>query len=249
MKSSRAAAAALAQLLGVEEDQFSATTPSGLVEIGLDVEAGEASALRAVAGPGARGGEADGDAAGASSERPIADEQAHGGLSGVGVCESHPGGGGEVGDGPIEGGGHGGRWPLSVSTDRLGMTAIRCAGILSQLAEAGVNVDRSGVGRVVEVYPGATLRGWGLDTSGYRTSAQVREKLLANLCAEAPWLSIGVHGALMVSSGDAFDAVVAALAARAAYLGGYHKPANHQLDAAKVEGWLALPTLSLGDLR
>lgn len=141
-----------------------------------------------------------------------------------------------------------GRWPLSVSTDRLGMTAIRCAGILSQLAEAGVNVDRSGVGRVVEVYPGATLRGWGLDTAGYRTSAQVREKLLANLCAEAPWLSIGVHGALMVSSGDAFDAVVAALAARAAYLGGYHKPANHQLDAAKVEGWLALPTLSLGEL-
>lgn len=40
-----------------------------------------------------------------------------------------------------------GRWPLSVSTDRLGMTAIHCAELLGTFADAGEHVDRSGAGR------------------------------------------------------------------------------------------------------
>ena len=31
-----------------------------------------------------------------------------------------------------------GRWPLSVSTDRLGLTAMRCAGLLGRLEKAGI---------------------------------------------------------------------------------------------------------------
>ncbi|MEG0299727.1 MAG: DUF429 domain-containing protein, partial [Aurantimicrobium sp.] len=54
-----------------------------------------------------------------------------------------------------------GRWPLSVSTDRLGLTAMRCAGLLSRLSASGVEIDRSGSGLVTEVYPGASLRLWG----------------------------------------------------------------------------------------
>lgn len=67
-----------------------------------------------------------------------------------------------------------GRWPLSVSTDRLGLTAMRCAGLLARIAQSGIEVDRSGAGAVVEVYPGASLRLWQLPTAGYRTDPAAR---------------------------------------------------------------------------
>jgi predicted nuclease with RNAse H fold len=138
-----------------------------------------------------------------------------------------------------------GRWPLSVSTDRLGMTAIRCAGLLSQIAGAGVEIDKSGAGRVVEIYPGASLRIWGFDTAGYRASKPARAALIEKLSAEAPWLDLGKHVELMVESCDAFDAVIAALAARFAYLGAYERPTAEQLKLAQLEGWVALPNQPL----
>ncbi len=141
-----------------------------------------------------------------------------------------------------------GRWPLSVSTDRLGMTAIRGAGLLSKFQEAGTAIDRSGSGRIVEIYPGASLRLWELDTVGYRSSEAIRERLLADLQAETPWLNLGTHQQLMVDSCDAFDAVIAALAARSAQLGRYEAPSEAQLERAKIEGWVALPTGRISDL-
>ncbi|MCX8530482.1 MAG: DUF429 domain-containing protein [Rhodoluna sp.] len=138
-----------------------------------------------------------------------------------------------------------GRWPLSVSTDRLGMTAIRCAGLLSQIGAAGIELDRSGAGCVVEIYPGATLRLWGFDTPGYRASSEIRSRLLTDIRAEAPWLELGVHEQLMIESCDAFDAVIAALAARSAYIGSYRAPDLKQQEMAMVEGWIALPSDSL----
>jgi predicted nuclease with RNAse H fold len=141
-----------------------------------------------------------------------------------------------------------GRWPLSVSTDRLGMTAVRCAGLLSQLSAAGVQIDKSGGGKVVEIYPGATLRIWGLDTSGYRQSKDVRVRLVEAIRESAPKLFLGGFVELMIESCDAFDSVVAALAARAAYLGAYKKPTKDQLGKAQIEGWIALPTKKLDSL-
>lgn len=141
-----------------------------------------------------------------------------------------------------------GRWPLSVSTDRLGMTAIRGAGLLSKFQEAGTAIDRSGSGRIVEIYPGASLRLWGFDTVGYRSSESIRERLLADLQAETPWLNLGTHQQLMVDSCDAFDAVIAALAARSAQLGRCEAPSEAQLERAKIEGWVALPTGRISDL-
>jgi predicted nuclease with RNAse H fold len=49
--------------------------------------------------------------------------------------------------------------PLSVSTDRIGVTTFRCALLLDRLAnEKGLEVDRSGrTGTVAEVYPAAAL--------------------------------------------------------------------------------------------
>lgn len=142
-----------------------------------------------------------------------------------------------------------GRWPLSVSTDRLGLTAMRCAGLLGRLAASGRVVDRSGrEGVVVEVYPGATLRLWGWDTRGYRTDPDVRRSLVERMERDAPWLEIGAHVGLMVDSSDAFDAVIAALTARAAALGQYGHPTSEQQARAEREGWIALPSGSLGDL-
>lgn len=141
-----------------------------------------------------------------------------------------------------------GRWPLSVSTDRLGLTAMRCAGLLSRLRESGVQVDRTGVGLVAEIYPGASLRLWGFTTTGYRASADIRAELLSNMIHEAPWFDPGEHTELMISSCDAFDAVIAACAARAVAQGNYLPPASHQLDQARVEGWIALPQGKFTDL-
>ena len=134
-----------------------------------------------------------------------------------------------------------GRWPLSVSTDRLGVTALRCAGLLRRLAEDGFPVDRAAEGRLFEVYPGGSLRLWGFDTTGYRVDAARRAALLDTLSARAPWLDLGGFAPLAVANADAFDAVVAALATRAGALGAFAPPASEVLDVARREGWVVLP--------
>jgi predicted nuclease with RNAse H fold len=138
-----------------------------------------------------------------------------------------------------------GRWPLSVATDRLGLTAMRAAGLLGRLELGGIPIDRSGAGVVVEVYPGATLRLWGFDTKGYRASAEARELLLGAIKRQAPWLDLSNFRSLMAESCDAFDSVIAALATRSAALGFYEPPTSSQLEQAKIEGWIALPNQPL----
>ena len=141
-----------------------------------------------------------------------------------------------------------GKWPLSVSTDRLGMTAIRCAGLLSQISSSGIEVDRAGAGKLAEIYPGASLRLWGFDTAGYRASNDVRRELLNSVKLAATWLELGDNEQLMIESCDAFDAVIAALAARSVAIGSYHKPEPHQMAQAKIEGWVTLPNVALAAL-
>ena len=143
---------------------------------------------------------------------------------------------------------HTGRWPLSVSTDRLAMTAIRAAGILSQLTASGFDTDRAGSGFVVEVYPAASLRQWGFEFAGYRASPDLRAELLAQLESRANWLSVGKHRDALIASCDAFDSLLAALATRAAQLGRYFAPVGEQLELARREGWIALPNSPLEDL-
>lgn len=52
------------------------------------------------------------------------------------------------------------RRPLSVSTDKLGVTAMRCAALLHRWSK-DEEIDRSGRGKFVEVYPAAALVRWG----------------------------------------------------------------------------------------
>jgi predicted nuclease with RNAse H fold len=144
-----------------------------------------------------------------------------------------------------------GMTPLSVSADKIGHVAMRCAVLLARLAGEGRPVDRTGGGPVVEVYPAASLHRWGLDHRGYKRAPNVARlgELVDALHDRAPWLEFGSHEELCRASDDATDAVVAALTARAAALGRTTPPGEGQVGLARTEGWIALPEGSLDELR
>lgn len=137
--------------------------------------------------------------------------------------------------------------PLSVSADRIGHATMRCAALLAELARQGRPVDRRGGGPVVEVYPAACLKRWGLPYRGYKRTANLVElgRLVDRLLEAAPWLDLGVYEPLCRASDDATDAVVSALAARASALGLVTVPTGDQAETAATEGWIALPTTPL----
>lgn len=136
--------------------------------------------------------------------------------------------------------------PLSVSADRIGAAAMRCAAILSGLTRSDVEVDRTGLtGPVVEVYPAAALKIWGVAHQGYkgreRDNAARRAQLVVAVGHVLPWLDLGEYAELCVETDDAFDAVLcAAIAGLAARHLVEQIPQEH-LAAAAVEGWIALP--------
>lgn len=133
------------------------------------------------------------------------------------------------------------RWPLSVSSDLIAVPAMRCQGLLQLL---GV-VDRSGDGRVFEVYPAASLASWGLNSRGYKRPGRgtALQELLHALRQRMPWLRLGgpQEERSLESNDHAFDALVAALTARAAFLGLTHRPSCSERPVAVEEGWIAVP--------
>ena len=135
-----------------------------------------------------------------------------------------------------------GRWPLSVSTDRIAVPALRAARVLSQLPEAR---DRGGGGPVVEVYPAAALSIWGFESRRYKRIAgsAARSALVSSFrAATEGWLALGEeHWQRCAASDDAFDAVVAALITRAAALRLVDPCPAGLRTVASREGWIALP--------
>ena len=133
---------------------------------------------------------------------------------------------------------------LSVSSDRIGVTTMRCAALLSQLAGGvGRTVVRTGSGPVAEVYPAASLVRWGFNHKGYkgRKGKAGCSQLVDELLSVATWLDLGKHEVDCRESDDALDAVLASMTARAAALGMTEPiPAEAQA-AAETEGWIALP--------
>ncbi len=130
-----------------------------------------------------------------------------------------------------------GRRPLSVSTDRIAYPAMRMARLLG-------GVDRTGDGAIVEVYPAAALRVWGLTATGYkrRAGAAALTDLVAALRTAAPWLRAGDEQWRRIERNhDLFDALVAGLVARAKTAGLCHEIPPEQRGLAAVEGWIALP--------
>lgn len=139
---------------------------------------------------------------------------------------------------------------LSVAADRIAHTAMRCAALLARLAEDGQPVDRTGGGAVVEVYPAASLKQWGLPYQGYkgRQNNGALNDLMDQLTAATPWLQLDEFEPACRGSDHAVDAVVAALTARAAAIGHATRPGPADLAAAITEGWIALPTTPLTGL-
>jgi predicted nuclease with RNAse H fold len=146
--------------------------------------------------------------------------------------------------------------PLSVSADLLGHVAMRCAVLQHRLAAMGIPVDRTGrSGLLAEVYPAASLALWqvcGPGQGSYKGIGRRANLALAleRLRSATPWLRWPDAAARAGAASDhAFDAVVAALSARAVALGRVTRPDTPtELARAPVEGWIALPTCRLDDL-
>lgn len=138
-----------------------------------------------------------------------------------------------------------GRWPLSVSTDLIGVPTFRAARLLARLAEGGQKIDRAGGGKLVETYPAAALRIWGFTSTGYkrREGLSALAALLKALTSRTRgWLALDPAARKLCGSTDhALDALVAALIARAVALDLYERPPAEHAAAAGREGWIALP--------
>lgn len=139
--------------------------------------------------------------------------------------------------------------PLSVSSDRIGVTAMKC----TQILHATRTLDRSGwqTGtRVVEVYPAGALNSWGLDPKGYKQSAGriKRSKLLdelLRLLGDTARIE-DKEMDLLRESDDCLDAFIASLVARTRSKGRTTRPGGADKTAASTEGWMHLPKRSAG---
>lgn len=133
------------------------------------------------------------------------------------------------------------RWPLSVSSDLIGVTAMRAARLLSETGR----IDRTGRGRFVEVYPAAALRIWGFPSTGYKKKPGEEKRQVVThrlITATKPWLDWPVDAQQACEkSDDVLDAVVAALVARAAATDQIEPIPRKHMATAKREGWIVLP--------
>ncbi len=145
-----------------------------------------------------------------------------------------------------------GRWPLSVSSDLIAVPTLRAAALFFKLAALGEAVDRTGRGRLVEVYPAGALAVWGFRSKGYKKAKgkENRFVLIDDLVARtAPCLKLSrtVHDACRRSD-DVLDALVASLVARACARGLCEVVPEAVEGLAATEGWVALPRATTLDL-
>lgn len=128
--------------------------------------------------------------------------------------------------------------PLSVSTDRIGVVAMRCARLLSHLADRGIPRDPLGR-QVVEVYPGGALRRWGLAAKDYKHDQAVRVALLTQPPLDAVVVTSDL--ARITNTDHAFDAMLSAIVARDVALG--RDDPNRPGDDGQLrrEGWIRMP--------
>jgi hypothetical protein len=139
-----------------------------------------------------------------------------------------------------------------VSTDLIGVVAMRCAYLLDRLAAAGEPVDRAGSGKVIEAYPAPALSSWGLSAIGYKSRVGVARipELLARV--EEGLGGIEMTPQLRELAGadhNCFDALIASLVARAAAMGLTEPPeSEEERERAAREGWIHVPTNPLPHL-
>ncbi len=141
---------------------------------------------------------------------------------------------------------HRGRRPLSVSTDLIGVTALRGVRLQNLVAaHTGEPIDRSGAGLVAETYPAAALDAWALPANGYKRRTPASRARLADLAAAViDRFEVAMPAAaakLARTRHDAFDALVCAIVARLVANGGTEPPPPHLAAVARREGWIHVP--------
>jgi predicted nuclease with RNAse H fold len=130
--------------------------------------------------------------------------------------------------------------PMSVSSNLIAIPAMRMARVLGPL-------DRSGAGKVVEVYPAAALFVWGLPYRRYKGAQpegrEVRHDLVQRLRALTPWLTAARDDdwERLKENDHELDALVAALVAKAKDAGLCDESYDATSHNARMEGWIALP--------
>jgi predicted nuclease with RNAse H fold len=132
--------------------------------------------------------------------------------------------------------------PLSVSTDRIALPAMRAMALLKRH-----NVtNKSGDGRFYEVYPAGSLAMWGLRHKGYKGDKEDARKhrieMLSDLRQKLPTITIPDDYA---EADHALDALVASLTARLAAWKKTLIPDSTQQVPARIEGWIHLPKSGL----
>jgi hypothetical protein len=147
-----------------------------------------------------------------------------------------------------------GKWPLSVSSNLIALPAMRCASLLTDIAQhaGGDAVRRDGSGLCCEVYPDPALRRWtdhaleGLAPRETYKGSGAAGKRLALVEAIRRQLPLADRDDRLEKVGledDYLDAVICALVARAVELGLTYRPETEaELERAPVEGWIHLPS-------
>ncbi|CAB5033381.1 unannotated protein [freshwater metagenome] len=149
--------------------------------------------------------------------------------------------------------------PMSASADRLGSVAMRCALLQREWAKQWGNAaPRDGSGRLLEVYPAAALRVWGIGQPGYKGGTKdpqdsarlAREKIMSSLSrATESWLELSAVRAACIASDHTLDALLSAVIALAAQNGCTAQPETEEdLRLAKTEGWIHVPLKELQEI-
>ncbi len=144
----------------------------------------------------------------------------------------------------------GGRWSLSVSSDRIARPAERAARLLTLLGYPDRPASRDGSDAVIEVYPAGALRHWSVGTDGYKEPGAVslRAEICDALLAGTSLRMTADQRVALAATDHPLDALVAALVGRAFSLDRTTRPEGDDIPVARREGWIHLPTVGLDQL-
>lgn len=139
-----------------------------------------------------------------------------------------------------------GIWPLSVSTDRIGIVAFRAQRLLPRLGR-GAHPSRDGRDGIFEVYPAAALRRWSQQSRAYKRVDPAhlanRELIFEWLIAQFRLSDCGNRDRL-VSSADLLDAMICAVLAHEATENRTEPVPDEDRETAREEGWIHLPSVA-----
>jgi predicted RNase H-like nuclease len=136
-----------------------------------------------------------------------------------------------------------GKLPLEVGADRIARTAHSALKIISDLRMKGFALtmlwkpDTTQLHGLLEVYPSATLKGYGMVSSAYKGDTQEEKKKRQNIIKDMQSHIPNILDFINLDSkSDMLDAVICLLCAKDFLEGKVYLPIN--MEIAKKEGWI-----------